>query len=508
MRSIGARRKILGLVAVVVSALACVEPKPVGDPTPAGTDPTSDGTGEVQFELTTVPAGAQCLRVTATPSSGGTVSQNLSLTAGASTTSLSLTGLPQGMLSLSASAYNVACANLGSAVPTWIADPVTAAIRPGVITKVSLTLRANNAVSTSVNFAPNIQSIAAGGNNTFVLTGGAPLQFGYLAYTNVPTPIPSAPTNFTAVAGGALHGCGIRADGTVWCWGWSSDGQCGPNVPLNSISQTPVQVPLTGTFTLIAAGPYHTCALRAQAANAVGDQSVFCWGRNDHGQLGDGTTTSSATPVEVVGIHGIAIRPIRSLSAGDYHNVAVSGDGNMVAWGDNTYGQLGDNSTNAALTARLVYTRTAMAAVGGLGHTCVLQTDSTVQCVGANYSGQLGDGTMVNRMTPVKVSGLPGPVKLLVSGEHNMCALTTAGQVYCWGNNREGELGDFTATDHWTPVQVGFGTETALSIAGGLDHTCALTSGPGLWCWGNNDEGQIGDGTNFYAFGPTKVLLQ
>jgi len=508
MQPFNAPKQFFGLMAVIASGLACAEAHPTGDSAPVGTDPSSDATGEVQFELTTVPAGAQCLRVTATPASGSTMTQTQSLTAGASSSSLSLTALPQGMLSLSASAYNAACTSLGSAVATWVADPVTTTIRPGVITKVSLTLRANNAVSTSVNFAPNIQSIAAGGNNTFVLTGAAPLQFGYLAFTNVPTPIPSAPTNFTAIASGAIHACGIRADGTVWCWGWNSDGQAGPNVSLNNISQTPVQVPLTGTYTLIAAGLYHTCALRAQGPNALGNQSVFCWGRNDHGQLGNGTTTSSATPVEAVGINGFAIRPIRTLSAGDWHNIAVSGDGNIVAWGDNSYGQLGDNSTTGALTPKLIFGTTAIAAVGGLGHTCAVQTDSTVKCWGANYSGQLGDGTTAQRMSPVKVSGLPGPVKQLVAGEHNTCALLTSGQLYCWGNNREGELGDFSAVDRWTPVQVGFGSETALGIAGGAGHTCALTSGPGLWCWGQNDQGQIGDGTNFYAFGPTKVLLQ
>jgi len=507
MQPLDAPRKIVGLLVFITAVISCVQATPVGDPAPVGTDPGSDATGEVQFELTTVPTGAQCLRVTAAPSSGSSVTQTFTLTAGGSSASLSLTGLPQGALSLSGGAYNAACSSLGSAVPTWLADPVATTIRPGVISKVSLTLRANNAVTTSVNFVPNIQSIAAGGNNTFILTGAAPLQFGYLAYTNVPTQIPSAPNNFTAIASGAVHACGIRADGTVWCWGWNIDGAAVPNIALNNISQTPVQVPLTGTFTLIAAGLYHTCALRAQAPNAVGDQSVFCWGRNDHGQLGNGTTTSSANPVEVTGIHGIAIRPIRSLSSGDWHTIAVSGDGNYVAWGDNSYGQIGDGTTTMALTAKLVYSATAVAGVGGLGHTCTLQADSSVKCWGANYSGQLGDGTTTQRMSPVKVN-LSGPVKQLVAGEHNTCALLASGQVYCWGNNREGELGDLSGTDRWTPVAVGFGAESALSLVGGADHTCALTSGPGLWCWGQNDEGQIGDGTNFYAFGPTKVLLQ
>jgi alpha-tubulin suppressor-like RCC1 family protein len=204
------------------------------------------------------------------------------------------------------------------------------------------------------------------------------------------------------------------------------------------------------------------------------------------------------------------VRAIRSLSSGDWHTIAVAGDGNYVAWGDNGFGQIGDGTTTTALTGKYVAnaTPTIVAAVGGTGHSCSLHADSSVRCWGANFSGQLGDGTITQRFSPVKVQGLSVAVKQLVAGENHNCALLVNGQVYCWGTDREGELGDLAGQDRWLPVPVSFGAETALSIASGAQHTCALTSGPGLWCWGMNDEGQIGDGSNYYAFGPTKVMLQ
>ncbi|MGA9350442.1 MAG: hypothetical protein WBW48_16795, partial [Anaerolineae bacterium] len=196
-------------------------------------------------------------------------------------------------------------------------------------------------------------------------------------------------------------------------------------------------VPLDA-YTAIAAGYRHTCALTAGG--------VKCWGYNGYGQLGDGTWTWRNTPVDVSGLTS----GVTTIAAGSYHTCALTAGGGAKCWGHNNNGQLGDGTTTNRNTPVDVsgLTSGVDAIAAGSYHTCAL-TAGGVKCWGLNDYGQLGDGTTTNRNTPVDVSGLTSGVAAIAAGYYHTCALT-AGGVKCWGRNNNGQLGDGTTTDRNT----------------------------------------------------------
>ena len=146
-----------------------------------------------------------------------------------------------------------------------------------------------------------------------------------------------------------------------------------------------------------------------------------------------------------------------------------------------------------------------MAQATGAYHSCAVTSSGAVQCWGGNQYGQLGDGTTTQRLTPVTVSGLGSGVVAVAAGFYHTCALTTGGAVQCWGANFTGRLGDGTTTHRLTPVQVGGLTGGVVAIAAGVHHTCAVTGAGAVRCWGGNFAGQLGDGTTADRFTPTPV---
>jgi len=291
-------------------------------------------------------------------------------------------------------------------------------------------------------------------------------------------------TDIQAIAPGGGHTCALTTSGGVKCWGHNVFGQLGGGTA-NS-QWTPVDViGLSSGIQAIASGPAHSCALTMAGA-------VKCWGGNHYGQIGDGTTNDRRTPVEVSGMSS----GIQSIATAGFSGCALTIGGAVKCWGYNGEGQVGDGTTTDRPTPVNVSAlgSDVEALAAGIEHVCALTTSGGVKCWGWNESGQIGDGTTTNRLVPTDVTGLSSGVSAIAAGWHHTCALMTSGTVKCWGSNGSGQLGDGTTTDHPTPVDVN-GLSDVQAIVAGADHNCALIAGGAIKCWGANGSGQLGDDT-------------
>ncbi len=235
----------------------------------------------------------------------------------------------------------------------------------------------------------------------------------------------------------------------------------------------------------VSAGGAHTCAVMLNGG-------VKCWGDNRSGQLGDGTTRSRSAPVAVLGL----TEKVVMISAGGAHTCAVTAIGGVKCWGHNGSGQLGDGTTvNRSMPVDVVgLTGSVQAITAGIRYTCALMTNGDVQCWGNNDLGQLGDGTTSARLTPVTVIGLADSVQSLDAGQQHTCALVHDGSVKCWGDNGHGELGDGTTVTRLTPVAVVGLPGDMQAVSAGDAFSCALTVAGGVKCWGAGTSGQLGNG--------------
>ena len=301
----------------------------------------------------------------------------------------------------------------------------------------------------------------------------------------------------SAIAAGNYHTCALTTGGGVKCWGANSKGQLGDGS--NTSHYTPVDVQgLASGVSAIAVGGSHSCAVMTGGG-------IKCWGDNANGQIGDGTLTDRLIPVDVSGLTS----GISAISAGHWHTCALSSGGGVKCWGENYYGQLGDGAnTNRSLPADVSGLTSGVSAVSAGGYyTCALSTGGGLKCWGQNDFGQLGDGTTTSRWTPVAVSGLTSGVSAVSGGGYHACALTTGAGLKCWGENDQGQLGDRTTFRRSIPVDV-FGLTSGVSaVSAGGEHSCALTTGAGIKCWGENDRGQLGDGTTTDNRAPVDVTL-
>ncbi len=309
----------------------------------------------------------------------------------------------------------------------------------------------------------------------------------------------------STLSSGNHHTCAILDDGSVSCWGWNDNGQLGDGTTTDRNTSTQTLSLGTGrTAVAISSGYRHTCAI-------LDDGSVSCWGRNDAGQLGDGTDTERNTPTQTLSL-GIG-RTAVAISSGNSHSCAILDDASVSCWGDNGYGQLGDGTNTTrntpTQTATLGTGRTAVALSSGSAHTCAILDDGSVSCWGENQYGQLGDGTTTGRNTPTQTSslGTGRTAVALSSGGWHTCAILNDGYVSCWGSNGNGRLGDGTDTERNIPTQTSsLGTgRTAVAISSGGSHTCAILDDGSVSCWGDNWKGQLGDGTDTYRNAPTQT---
>ncbi|MBY6240265.1 chromosome condensation regulator RCC1 [Methylosinus sp. Sm6] len=304
------------------------------------------------------------------------------------------------------------------------------------------------------------------------------------------------PAGRGVIALGVDHSCALTSAGGVQCWGSNDVGQLGDGT--STSRPTPVAVSgLSSGVVAVSAGGGQTCALTAGGA-------VKCWGLNDSGQVGDGTTTNRLTPVGVSGLSSGVV----AISAGGNHSCALTAGGALKCWGYNFYGELGDGTDTNRLTPVPVsgLTTGVVAVAAGGFHTCARTATNSVKCWGYNDFGALGDGTTTSRLAPVSVSSLSNGVVEVAAAIDHTCARTDAGAVKCWGSNANGRLGDGTTMDRLVPVAVSGLPSTVVAItAGPFGHSCALTANGAVRCWGSNANGEIGDGTTTDR--PTPVLV-
>jgi len=349
--------------------------------------------------------------------------------------------------------------------------------------------------------SPSASAIALGWIHTCALTGsGGVMCWGYNRHnelgdgTTIDRPSPAAVSGLSAgvraITTGARHGC-ARTSGGVRCWGYNYYGQLGDGTNANRANAVDVSG-LGSGVTAIAGGAFHTCALTAGG-------TVKCWGLNVSGQLGDDTEVERWTPVDVVGLGGDAI----AIAAGDSHSCAILRGGRVRCWGENLYGQLGDGTTHRRLTPVDVVglSRGVTALSLGGRHSCAI-VGGVVRCWGGNLFGQIGDGTRGRRLVPVRVAGLRADAIAIAVGDGHSCALTVSEGLRCWGYNGWGQLGDGTDVNRLSPVAVSGLRRGVTAVATGARHTCARTVTGNVKCWGYNLFSQLGDGT------PAEIRLQ
>jgi len=297
-------------------------------------------------------------------------------------------------------------------------------------------------------------------------------------------------TGVTAVAAGAYHGMALKSDSSVWAWGYNVDGQLGNNSTADS--HVPVTTLGLAKTTVLAAGEYHSLAVRATGM-------VWAWGSNADGQLGNNSTIDSSTPVPVSGLTGAT-----SVAGGALHSLVVKSDGTVWAWGFNNHGQLGNNSTTLSTVPVQVSGLTGATAVaGGTSHSVALKSDGTVWTWGMNTQGQLGNNSTTDSLVPVQVSGLTGVVAVAAGSNHTL-ALKSDGTVWAWGYNNHGQLGNNSTVNSLVPVQVS-GLSGVSALSSGWFYSLALKSDGTVWAWGMNTQGQLGNNSTTDSLVPVQT---
>ncbi len=364
---------------------------------------------------------------------------------------------------------------------------------------------ANNAAAASTCGAgmalTNVRSAYAWGNN-----GSGQLGDGTVTQRTSPVPVGlPAGVTATAVSAGANHILAVTSTGAVYAWGSNGNGQLGDGSTTNRTSPVLVGLPAGATATAVSAGTFHSLALTSTGA-------VYAWGFNGTtGRLGDGTTTQRTSPVLVNLPAGVTATAV---SAGNAHSLAVTSTGAVYAWGSNGNGQLGDATVTARTSPVLVGLPagvTATAVRGGSDHSLAATSTGAVYAWGYNGNGQLGDGTVTQRTSPVLVSLPAGVTATAVSagagGNHSLAA-TSTGAVYAWGLNTNGQLGVGDTAQRNSPVLVGLPAGvTATAVSAGTSHSLAATSTGVVYAWGLNTNGQLGDGSVTQRTSPVLVGL-
>jgi alpha-tubulin suppressor-like RCC1 family protein len=296
---------------------------------------------------------------------------------------------------------------------------------------------------------------------------------------------------FRTVSAGWYHTCGVTTEDLAYCWGNNFLGKLGDGSTTDRL--TPVAVRGGLRFRHLSAGAEHTCGVTTEGI-------AYCWGANYAGQLGEGSTTNRLTPVAVAGG-----RQFRHVSAAGDHTCGVTTANVAFCWGDNTYGQLGDSTlaTRRLRPARVAGGRYYRQLEAGDFHTCAVTTGDRAFCWGNGTNGQIGNTRKaeINRWPRAVAGGLS--VDRVTAGRFHSCGETTGNRAYCWGANFDGQLGNGTDTGPETTCPFTACSTRPVAVSGGLyfdqvdaggTHTCAKTPAGVAYCWGNTEYGDLGDG--------------
>jgi alpha-tubulin suppressor-like RCC1 family protein len=353
-----------------------------------------------------------------------------------------------------------------------------------------------NGVSFDDLFVRN-DSFTEGGLWTWGNNGLGELGDNSRTHRSSPVQTVSAGTNWKQVAGGGNHTAAIKTDGTLWLWGSNFFGRLGDNTQTDRSS--PVQTVSAGTnWKQVACGGTHTAAIKT-------DGTLWTWGRNYNGRLGDNTTTDTTSPVQTVS----AGTNWKQVACGGNHTAAIKTDGTLWTWGRNTNGQLGDNSlTHRSSPVQTVSGGTNWKQVaGGDSHTAAVKTDGTLWMWGGNSYGQLGDNSLTHRSSPVQTVSAGTNWKFVASGYYaHTAAIKTDGTLWTWGRNNFGQLGDNSLTHRSSPVQTVSGGANWKQVSCGRFYTTTIKTDGTLWTWGRNSYGQLGDNTTTGRSSPVQTV--
>ncbi len=370
----------------------------------------------------------------------------------------------------------------------------------------ALTPNAREAVSSPITtFPATWKKIVSGGNGTCAIAKDNTLWcwgsnwtgrlgigvFGAENSVAWPTKVQND-HNWSSVSMAAWHACGKKSDGTLWCWGGNFSGQVGDGFTADI--NIPVPIGLDTDWASVAAGERHTCATKTAG-------TLWCWGENGFGQLGDGTTANLRKVPTQVG----SDTDWAAIATGAYHTCAKKTDKTIWCWGNSYAGQVGDGSTAYVNNHPALVAGTSKWTWIGAGvyHTCAKKTNGELWCWGNNSSGELGDGTTVGRKLPVRVGKATGWASVTVGYLHN-CAKKTDGSIWCWGYNGSGQVGKNVGTPLLKPTRLGKAKDWT-SVSAGYNHNCARKTTGKIYCWGGNEYGQLGQGLSGAKAVPTQV---
>jgi len=336
---------------------------------------------------------------------------------------------------------------------------------------------ARKADGTLVSWGSNLQGQLGDGTNISRLS---PVQ----VQVTAPTSGSATISPWTMVAAGEEHTVALRADGSLWAWGYNFYGQLGDGTNINRNVPTRIG---TGTgWVFVAAGKWHTIAIDKAGL-------LWAWGANFNGQLGDTTTAAKSVPTKL-GTPATAFIWL-SASAGATHTLAIRNDHTLWAWGGNASGQVGNGSLTDVHVPTQVGTSTWVGMAAGTLHSAAIRADGALFSWGSNSNGQVGNGLTTNATAPVQISKTnPSNWTAISAGAAYTVGVRTDGTLWAWGSNSDGQLGDGFGLDTSVPNQIGTVTNWSSALSAGLYHAFGIRADGTLWGWGRNVEGQQGNG--------------